>query len=184
MVHHIHPTRNVCDGNTTSTDWCDLDRWWTVDSLFPICHWEDYIIWKSRKDTSSICMWKRRQWDSLIVWYLSSNAHEGEKIRGADDRPFLITGLSEVAPKLDLQGSIGDVSPQRMTKISLWSNPRKQDAHFNQWWQLLATYIQWAWLEDACWTSSPSKRKPTLSLRYMHPALLEMQRSEPPILMS
>ena len=64
--------------------------------------------------------------------------------RGPDGRPFLITGLSEVAPKRDFQGSIDDVSPQRMTNISVWSNPRKQDAHFIPWWKLLATRIQCA----------------------------------------
>ena len=49
---------------------------------------------------------------------------------------------SEVAPKRDLQGSVADVSPQRMTIISLWSNLSKQDAHIVSCWQLLATHIQ------------------------------------------
>ena len=53
----------------------------------------------------------------LFDTYHSMPLKERDKIRGADDRPFLITGLSEVAPKRDLHRSIRDVSPQSMTKI-------------------------------------------------------------------
>ena len=119
---------------------------------------------------------------------MSLKESEG-KLRGADDRPFLITGPQQ-APiqgrqKLLHNGIfkdqlVGDVSPHRMTRRSLWSNPRKQDAHFVSWWKFTVCNSHSMRMIGRCMLdiqpiSSAVMRKPTLSLRSMHPALLEMQ---------